>query len=165
MLRKKYWIDEKRLKDPMFWFMKAWAYTSTCAFIWKSFDKVVYAEENPELYINAVRSTPYLTGLACELFMKGYLISRGVEPSHVMKLKHNLKEIREACAVHGDKRFKNEDLKFLTDTCGEQLTENGGIRYPDRHEMPVFPQFKDALNLIQKISSEVESELMNEKTP
>ena len=161
---KKYWIDEKRLSDPMFWYMKAYAYASTCSFIWKSFGEVVYAEQNPELSINAIRSTPYLTGLACELFMKGYLVSKG-GTKNVMRLRHNLKEIREACAAFGDKRFEDKDLKFLTDTCGEQLMENGGIRYPDKHEMLVFPEFKNALNLIQKISSEVSSEIMNAKTP
>lgn len=85
-----YWIDEKRLRDPMFWYMKAYAYSSTCSFIWSSFDKVSYAEENPELFINSIRATPYLTGLACELFMKGYLISKSVETKDVMVLGHNL---------------------------------------------------------------------------
>lgn len=156
-MARKFWVDKKRLKDPMFWFMKAWAYSSTCVFIWKEFLKVASPIENPELAINSIRATPYLTGLACELFMKGYLIFKGELHSKVIRLKHDLKALREECAKFGDIRFTDDNLKFLTDVCGEQLMENGGIRYPYTHEMPVFPEFKKALNILQEISGEVDS--------
>lgn len=152
----KYWVDKKRLKDPRFWFMKAWAYASTCSFIWENFPKVTYVEENPGLKINAIRATPYIAGLASELFMKGYLVFKGVHPEKIQKFKHRLKDLREACAEFGDNRFKNDNLTFITDTCGDQLMEEGGIRYPDKHEMVVFPEFKNALNILEEICGEID---------
>lgn len=160
---RKYWIDKNRLKDPMMWFMKAYAYASICRVIRKECGKVLYIKENPELKINAIRAVPYLTGLASELFMKGYLISKGNSEKDVTILKHNLKNIREKCLEYGDKRFDNDNLKFLTDTCGDQLMEEGGIRYPDKHEMIAFPEFVDALDILQNICSDVEGKLMNVK--
>ena len=46
----------------------------------------------------------------------------------------------------------------------EQLMENGGIRYLDTHEMPVFPEFKKALNILQEISGEIDSLLVKKQT-
>lgn len=163
---KKYWIDETRLNHPMFWFMKAWAYSSTCSFIWKELSRVQgsdrnYKTNNLELVANVIRSTPYISGIAAELFMKGYLIYKGENPLNVRNLNHNLKLIREKCASFGDKRFLNNYLIFLTDTCGEHLMEDGGIRYPDKHEMPIyFTDFEKALNVLQELSSEVSNMLV-----
>ncbi|MBP9781509.1 hypothetical protein KBC89_02535 [Candidatus Woesebacteria bacterium] len=150
----------------MFWFMKAWAYSSTCKYIWKEISKVQssdcrYKTNNPELVGKVIRSTPYISGIAAELFMKGYLIYKEEKPVEVRKLDHNLKLIREKCASFGDKRFLNDDLIFLTDTCGEHLMEDGGIRYPDKHEMPIYiTVFEKALNVLQELSSEVSNVLV-----
>lgn len=158
---KRDWVDEKRLHDPRFWFMKAYAYASTCSVLWTAFPKVAYIEENPELCINAIRATPYLAGLASELFMKGYLIYKDIDPKKVESLKHNLEKIRKLCRKFGDIRFDNKNLVFLTGNYGKHLMEEGGIRYPDKHEMVVFPEFKDALDVLQEICGEAESDLMN----
>ena len=124
-MAKKFCVDKNRLKDPMFWLMKAWTYSSTCMYIWKEFPKVAYPIENPELAINSIRATPYLTGLASELFMKGYLIFKGEQPNEAIRLKHDLKALRKECAKFGDTRFTDDHLKFLTDACG---TINGEWR-------------------------------------
>lgn len=73
----------------------------------------------------------------------------------VIKLNHNLQNIREKCAEFGDNRFNNDHLKFLTDTCGEHLMEDGRIRYPNKHEMLAFPEFEHALNVLKEITGEV----------
>ncbi len=149
------YIDKKRLKDPKMWFMKAYAYASTTSIIRREDGKVLYRWEDPELKINAIRAVPYLTGLTGELFMKGYLISKGVLPKNVKKFGHNLKRIREECLKFGDERFKDSNLIFLTDHCGEHLMEEGGIRYPDRREMAAFPQFEDAIVLLEEVCGSI----------
>lgn len=148
-----------RLKDPRFWFLKAYAYDSACTIIRKECSKIIYIEENPYLTINAVRSIPYLTAIASELFMKGYLIYKRVSYSEIRKLHHYLERIRKFCAKFGDSRFEEEELKFLTETCGEQLMENGGIRYPDKKDMVAYPEFKEALNILKAICGDVSETL------
>ena len=154
---KKYWVEADRLSDPRFWFLKAYAFASTCKVIWKECGKVIYVEENPELTLNSIRVTPYLTAIACELFMKGYLVYKGVSIKNIRSLDHDLKKIRQSCAKFGDKRFEENDLEFLTDTCGKQLMEDGGIKYPDKKDMVAFPEFKNALGILELISGEVNS--------
>lgn len=54
--------------------------------------------------------------------------------------------------------------RLLTDSLGEQLTKDGGIRYPDVNPMAIhFEVFENALNLLQQIASEVDEELSNKK--
>ncbi len=155
-MKNKYRIDEKRLHDPSLWFFKARAYASVYSFIRKSFPKVVYAEGDPGSEIDAIRATPYIAGLAIELFMKGYLVFKGVDIEEIKNFRHRLKDLREACAKIGCKRFNDKNLKFITDTCGDHLMEEGGIRYPDKQDMLAYPQVKDALNILEEISGEID---------
>lgn len=160
----KYWVEPKRLHDPMFWFMKASAYSSACIFIMEEFSEIRDGQEKPALYFNSIRAVPYLAGIASELYMKGYLIFKGEGPTALRNTRHNLKLLREKCVNFGDPRFKSGDLVFLTDTLGEHLMEDGGIRYPDKHEMPIYlTEFKKALDVLQKLGSEVSNTLLNSR--
>lgn len=155
---KKYWVDKKRLKDPVYWFMKAITYHSTVLFIIEEFDKIKSLDEKSYIF-NASLASPYLTGLASELYMKGYLVFEGKKSAKLRskKIGHNLKTLREICLSYGDQRFEDDSLIFVTDTLGEQLMEDGGIRYPDKHDIPpiYFNKFEKALNILREISSEV----------
>ncbi|HBQ50426.1 TPA: hypothetical protein DD690_00415 [Candidatus Daviesbacteria bacterium] len=156
-MTRKYWVDKKRLKDPIYWFMKAITYHSTVLFIKEEFDKIKSLDAKPYIF-NASLATPYLTGLASELYMKGYLVFKGKKPDKLRgkKIGHNLKILRKMCFRYGDQRFEEDSLIFVTDTLGEHLMEDGGIRYPDKHDMPpiYYNEFEKALNILREISSE-----------
>lgn len=155
------WIDKKRLKDPMFWFMKASSYSSAVAYIWEKHKKLRSGTKPSHLF-NAINATPYLTGLAAELYMKGYLVFKGVSPSVLKKIGHNLKFLRRKCLEYGDTRFESEPLSFLTDTLGEHIVEGGGIRYPDKKPMAIYgDHFNEALGVLRKVSGDIERKLVS----
>lgn len=137
--------------------MKAITYHSTVLFIKEEFDKIKSLDAKPYIF-NASLATSYLTGLASELYMKGYLVFKGENPDMLRERKvgHNLKTLRQKCLSYGDQRFKEDSLMFMTDTLGKHLMEDGGIRYPDKHDMPpiYLNEFKKALCILRKISSE-----------
>lgn len=155
---KKYWVDKKRLNDPIHWFMKAVTYHSTVLFIKEKFDKIKTLDAKSYIF-NASLAVPYLTGLTSELYMKGYLVYKGEKPAKLSskEIGHNLKTLREMCLSYEDQRFRENSLIFVTDTLGEYLMEDGGIRYPDKHDMPpiYLNEFEKALNILREISSEI----------
>ncbi len=162
------WEEKSRLKDPRFWHMKAWHFSSTTHFIIQEFSKIKDGTPISEYghLFNAINTTPYITAVASELFMKGYLIHKGItaEKLRGRDIGHNLKKLREMCCNFKDDKFLNQDLVFLTNKLGEQLTNDGGIRYPDVNPMAIyFEVFENALNVLQKIASEVDEELSNKK--
>lgn len=158
------WVDKSRLKDPRFWHMKAWQFASTSQFIWQEFNKIkdgAKIEEIGHLY-NAINSTPYVTGMALELFMKGYLIHKGEKPEKLRskEVGHNLKKLRIMCCKFKDKRFLKRELVFVTDRLGEQIMKDGGIRYPDVHPMAIyFGEFDISLKTLEEIAGEIDKEL------
>jgi hypothetical protein len=158
-IKNQYWVDESRLTDPMFWFMKAWFYRSASLLIMDEFSNIQEGgiDDKKAKLFNAINTVPYLTGLASELYMKGYLVFKGQEPSDLRdkKVGHNLKSLRERCLRY-DQRFNNKALIFLTDRLGKHLMEDGGIRYPDKRDMPVyFDEFKNALEILGMITGEI----------
>ncbi|MBP9700116.1 hypothetical protein KBD71_02435 [Candidatus Woesebacteria bacterium] len=161
------WEDKARLKDPRFWHMKAWHFSSTTHFIIAEFEKIkdgTPIQEYGHLF-NAINTTPYITGVATELFLKGYLVQKGVSIDKLRNdIGHNLQKLRELCCKFKDTRFLNSDLIFLTDTLGEQLTKDGGIRYPNVNPMAIyFEVFENSLNILQQIAGEVDVELLGEE--
>lgn len=160
-MAKKYYVEKNRLKDPIYWFMKAITYHSAAIFILKKFNRIKSLDEKPYIF-NASLTVPYLTGLASELYMKGYLVFKGKNPDTLRdrEIGHNLKNLREKCLNYGDHRFKENSLIFVTDTLGEHLMEDGGIRYPDKQDMPpiYFKEFEKALSVLREISSEVSTQ-------
>lgn len=161
------WINKERLKDPQFWHMKAWQFASTAQYIWNEFEKIedgTKIEKYGHLF-NAINSTPYITGMALELFMKGYLVSKGEEPNKLKtrRIGHNLQELRTMCCKYKDKRFLTRELIFVTDRLGEQIMRDGGIRYPDVQPMPIyFDEFDISLKTLQTIAGEIDNELNNQ---
>ena len=154
-VRKTYWIDEKRLRDPKFWFMKASPYHSAVLYLQEEFRRIKNGSEISHLN-NAINTVPYLTGLAAELYMKGYLVFKGVEPNDVRKILHDLSYLRNECLKHGDSRFENDDLVFLTDTLGVHIMVYGGIRYPDKIDMPIYVTLFDSdLGVLREIAREI----------
>src|SRR4030042_1207440 len=152
-------IDKKKLKHPDFWFVKAHAYASACLFILEEFSRAIKDKDGENrtrlkevtLSLSSVGATPYLVGISSELYMKGYLISKGEKPDALKRVGHNLKTIREKCATFGDPRFNDKDLIFLADTLGKYLMEDGGVRYPDKNDLPIYiPIFKNILNMFHK---------------
>jgi hypothetical protein len=163
------WEDKSRLKDPRFWHMKAWHFASTTHFVVQEFKKIKVGTPIPEYghLFNAINTTPYITAVAAELFMKGYLIHKGTAADKLRnrEVGHNLKKLREMCCKFKDIRFLNQDLVFLTDSLGEQLTKDGGIRYPDVNSMPIyFEVFENSLNILQQIAGEIDKELFNKES-
>ena len=159
--KKPAWIDEKKLEDPMFWFMKAHEYCSASLYILDQFKKIKNGDKVSHLF-NAINATPYLTGLAAELFMKGYLVSKKVDPKKLAekKIGHDLKVLRDMCLKYGDARFKNDPLIFLTDNLGVHIMKEGGIRYPDKGRMAVYnTQFEESLRVLREITGDVAREL------
>lgn len=155
------WEDKSRLKDPRFWHMKAWHFSSTTHFIVQEFKKIKDETPTPEYgyLFNAINTTPYITAVAAELFMKGYLIQKGISANKLRSkdIGHNLKKLREMCCKFKDIRFLNQDLVFLTNSLGEQLTKDGGIRYPDVNPMAIyFEVFENSLNILQQVASEID---------
>jgi len=149
------WTDEKRLKDPMIWFRKASSFSSTVLYLQENLMRIKDGSEISPLF-NAINTVPYLTGLAAELYMKGYLVFKGAEPHDVRKFGHNLSDLRKKCLEHGDQRFKNESLMFLTDALGIHIMEGGGIRYPDKIEIPIFiTSFQEGLSVLMELVSEI----------
>lgn len=144
--------------------MKAWQFASASHFIRHEFKRKVKDGAKMEKIghlINAINSTPYITGMALELFMKGYLVHKGIDPDELKgKVKHNLKSLRIMCCEFKDSRFLNRELIFVTDRLGEQIMKNGGIRYPDVQPMGIyFDEFDIALKTLQEISGEIDREL------
>lgn len=157
------WVDRSRLNDPRFWHMKAWQFASSSHFIRQEFLKIkdgAKMEEVGDLY-NAINSVPYLTAMAIELFMKGYLVYMGENAQRIRtQARHDLKRLRIMCAKYKDRRFLNRELIFITDRLGEQLTKEGGIRYPDVRPMVIyFDEFDIVLKTLQQISGEIDKEL------
>ncbi len=158
------WVDKKRLNDPRFWHAKAWQFASSSHFIRQEFLKIkdgAKIEEVGDLF-NAINSVPYITAVAIELFMKGYLVYKGEDPGILKKrqIGHDLRILRIMCAKYKDKRFLNRSLIFVTDRLGKQLMKDGGIRYPDVIPMGIyFDEFEDALKTLQQISGEIDKEL------
>ena len=145
------WTDEKRLRDPMIWFSKASSYSSAVLYLQENFNRIKTGSEISHLF-KAIQTVPYLTGLAAELYMKGYLVFKGAEANDVIKFRHNLSDLRNKCLEHGDKRFKDESLIFLTDVLGVHIMEGGGIRYPDKKEIPIyFTHFQEGLGVLMEI--------------
>ncbi|OGH12643.1 MAG: hypothetical protein A2776_03140 [Candidatus Levybacteria bacterium RIFCSPHIGHO2_01_FULL_40_10] len=157
------WVEKSRLKDPQFWHMKAWQFASSSHFIRQEFLKIKDGAKLNEVgdLFNAINSTPYLTGMALELFMKGYLVYKGEDPEKIRtKIGHDLKKLREFCCRYKDKRFLKRELIFVTDRLGEQIMKDGGIRYPDVRPMGIyFDEFDIALKTLQEISGEIDKEL------
>lgn len=159
------WIDKSRLKDPMFWHMKAWQFASASQFIWQEFPKIKDQAKIGEIghLINAINSTPYITGMALELFMKGYLVYKGEDPGRLRskKIGHNLRELRIMCCKFKDKRFLKRELIFVTDRLGMQIMKDGGIRYPDVKPMGIyFNEFDISLKTLEEIAGEIDKELI-----
>lgn len=149
------WTDENRLRDPMIWFSKASSYSSAVLYLQENFSRIKTGSEISHLF-NAIKTVPYLTGLAAELYMKGYLVFKGTEPHDVKKIGHNLSDLRIKCLEHGDQRFKNESLMFLTDVLGVHIIEGGGIRYPDKKEIPIYlTHFQEGLGVLMEIVREI----------
>lgn len=157
------WIDEQRLKNPWLWFMKASAYRSASLHILEEFRKFEPGDEISHV-INAINATPFLTALAAELYMKGYLVFKGEKPDCLKRIGHDLGILRKKCSEYGDSRFERDSLIYLTDTLGEHIMEHGGIRYPDHIEMAVSPSiFEEALNTLRGITGDVEKEIADKR--
>jgi len=147
-------IDEKRLSDPKLWFRKASSYSSTVFYLEENILRIKNGSEISHLF-NAINTVPYLTGLAAELYMKGYLVFKGVEPSEVRKIQHDLSDLRNKCLEYGDLRFENGALIFLTDALGIHIMKGGGIRYPNKKGIPIYlTHFKEALGVLMEIARE-----------
>lgn len=156
----RYWKDKKRLKDPMFWFMKAYQFSSNAELLIEELPKYKGQEifNMPKKLFNAISTIPYLVAQSCELFMKGYLVYNKVEASRLRRVDigHNLKKLREMCLGFGDIRFNNDHLIFVTDTLGEHLMDDGGIRYPDKMNMAIYSnEFEKALRSLQEVIGEI----------
>lgn len=156
------WIDESRLKDPMFWFMKAWHFASAAQYIMNDHQNREEGSQ-PGHLDNAINVAPYLTGLALELFMKGYLVHKDVDPRSLRErtIGHDLKKLRQMCLKFGDKRFNNKELVFFTDKLGEQVMKDGGIRYPDKLGVPIYYQeFEISLKNLQEVARDISNKLV-----
>lgn len=154
------WLKPERLKEPKAWFSKARGFAYTTRFLIDSFGNTVSGDsiEKRALIFGAIQSCPYTTGLAAELYMKGYLVYKGIDLKIITKIdnRHNLMHLRKMCLVY-DSRFNNVHLKFVTDKLGEQIMKNGGIRYPNIDHMPIyFNEFIDTIAILTRITKEVE---------
>lgn len=157
------WIDERRLKDPLLWFMKASAYCSASLYILEEWTKLRSGDEISHV-INSINATPYLTCLAAELYMKGYLVFKGERPNDLKRIRHDLGCLRRMCSEYGDSRFISNSLIFLTDTLGDHIMEDGGIRYPHHKERPIYSTvFEEALNILRRITRDVENEIADKE--
>ncbi len=158
------WEYPSRLDDPIHWYAKAWSYASTSHYLMVHFENIKDGEKLEDVghLFNAIQAVPFITGIAIELFMKGYLVFQGVDSDELMsEYRHNLKKIRQKCCTYDDKRFLNRELIFFTDKLGEQIMSKGGIRYPDKLNTGVyFEDFNIALITLEKITTEISSDVV-----
>ena len=124
MVKDPYLIDKERLRDPTIWFSKAAAYSATVLYLQENIILLKTGSKISHIF-KAIETAPYLTGLAAELYMKGYLIFKGLEPDDVREFQHHLSDLRNKCLEYGDLRFKNDALIFFTDTLGEHIMKVG----------------------------------------
>jgi hypothetical protein len=144
----------ERLKDPMEWYYKADCYMANAIFILEEFDTRIrdgVKLKDFALLHNAINTVPYISSIAIELYLKGFLISKKVPVEDVIDKKHKIADLRLKCAEY-ESKFNNVDLSYLTDRLGDLVLKKGGVRYPDRRDVPVaIDSIKNSFELILNI--------------
>jgi len=163
---KEAWIDfynSGNPEDPKEWLVRASHYRSaTILLIELGKELVTIKDKRHKLLVwNGMGTAPFLTTHAAELYMKGYLIAKGKTYKQVKDMVHNLPKIRKECLKFKDKRFKDKNVTYLTDTMHGHLVKDGGIRYPNKKPAPIMDLFIDILDLLRQPLVE---EIKNEKT-
>ena len=145
----------EELSNPDAWIRKAGSYHAASVYLLEKHQtEVVDGEplENISLILNAISATPYLTALALELYMKGYLVLKGYDIKSIKSFNHNIENLRVEC-MGIDERWNNNSLCFVCDKLGKYIMgvkdekwTSGGNRYPQIRDLPIyFEEFKDAL--------------------
>lgn len=141
--------------DPENWLYKSSSYHSAVLLIIDQFTKIKDGSPLNNHALNAINTLPYLTCVSAELMMKGCLVSRGVDYKVVRKYKHELGKLREACVFYDKELFSLAKIVFLCDKLSEPIFAGGGIRYPDKIDVPVYiDDFRDVLDLLHEALKE-----------
>lgn len=141
-------------ENPESWYMRGLQYHSAAKLLLELFitevkDKVKIDDRLAEI-INAFNTVPYLASISLELYMKGYLVSRGGPAQDVVRCGHDLKELRQKCVLH-DRLFNQPSIRLISDQLVEQVLKGGGIRYPDKKNAPIYREdFIEALEIVRK---------------
>lgn len=99
----------------------------------------------------------YLESTTVELYLKTYLLAKGVPLSKVEKYKHELKKIYIKCLEYGDSSFDDLILKQVV-IYGEVYLSFYGVKYPGIKSMgAIFPDYVTILDTLDKIVAEVVS--------
>lgn len=147
------------LSDPKHWLSQANSFHHVVDYIMKDYLISLTQGKAPQGngdYLFKI-FTPFLFLLATtiELYLKGYLVSKGVSMMKVRSYKHNLKTLRLACLSFGDKRFGSGMIQYITDYYGRVLSNDGGLRYPGRKPPPmIFPDYVTVLDELESILNE-----------
>lgn len=149
------------LNNPEAWYQKANSYQCAARTIMNDFREMqdgVPLNDANVLKVNAMGAIPYLTGLALELILKGFLISSGMQVSEVIAFGHDLRKLR-ARAEEINTNWKNTSLQFVCDKLGpiimgekKDKNKKGGIRYPGIRDIAVYSDFEHALIVAQRLT-------------
>ncbi len=151
-----FYLTPENSDNPNAWFFKAQPFRSTVLFILEQHQlKVVGGVKIDEIVLinDAIMTIPYLTCLGLEIYMKGYLVFKGLRGKEVRRYNHKIWEIRKKCyEISGRIEFNNQDLTYLTNQLGSYILEDGGVKYPHKRD-PIVPidSCKLALNLMHHV--------------
>lgn len=115
-------ISSPKSDSPGWWYIQARTFRTA----FKSLlDQV---NDNPNKEAPAIPIL-YLWGVAAELYLKAFLISRGLGWRDVKAFDHDLIQLLATCCSL-DSRFDQEELVFLVVDIGPSIMDKGGMRYP-----------------------------------
>lgn len=161
MTYKDYIYTPEELSNPDAWIRKAGYYHAASVYLLDKHRAEVtdgVPLENISLIHDAISVTPYLTALALELYMKGFLVLQRYDNKKIKAFNHNVKNLRVECSKF-DQRWNNDSLSFVIDQLGKYITgvidekwTSGGVRYPQIRNLPVYyDEFKSALDAASEI--------------
>lgn len=159
---KKAWLDfinePKSVEDPKSWFTRGWQFHAVVNVLIKlKKQKVVDGAKIKDVaeLLAAYNTAPHMAATAIELYMKGFLIAKGLSSKDVIVHGHNLPKLWEMCKGL-DPRFNHSSIKLLSAQLYDHLVVGGGIRYPSKRNAPIYEDdFPEALDLAKQILKEV----------
>lgn len=155
-----YFLTPEELDNPKAWFSKANQYRATVLFILKEYNlRCVDGAKIDDVaaLLESISTIPYITCLALELFMKGFLVFYGEPGKEVRKYKHRIWQVRDSCYKKSKNPiFNNPDLTYITDKLGPHIMDDGGVRYPHKRDSAIpLDGCEIALKLMSKLAKEL----------
>lgn len=153
-------IDLELEKDPKEWMQRGDEFRMTAKYLSKEYMESMFEDNGetlPAKHPMLWASVPfiYIVATTLEIYLKGYLIAKGLKIEEVRKFQHDIEKVRKKCSEYNLK-FDKGTLPYITTNYGKLILENGGMRYPNRKAIPLlFPDYVD-------IMDEIRDELSNE---